>query len=231
MTTMAHSEDALRDVGDCQHVIHGFARQTDHEVELDGAPASIEGQLGAPRDLLVAHALVDGVAKPLRSGLRGKSEATAASARHDCVHQLDCEGVDTRARQRQEDVGPESVQFGDDLTHMGVIGRGETRQPYLLVAGRPQNCLGRRHRDVRRAFPQWPRLHPRLAEAAASSTATHDLDLGPVEDDAHVGHELANAMNDRFEVGSDTAGYHGRSGGIQTVQASEAAISLIARAI
>src|SRR5665811_2253434 len=124
---MPHLQDALADGGYGEDVIHGFARQPDHEVELDGTPAAIERQLGAPSYLLVADSLVDGVAQPLRPGLRCKGEATATSARHDCVHELDREGVDAGARERQQDIGPTPVQLGGDLTYIRVVGRGEAR--------------------------------------------------------------------------------------------------------
>ena len=221
----------MRDGGYGQDVVHGLAGQPDHEVELDGTPAAIEGQLGAPSDLLVADSLVDGVAQPLRPRLRRKGEATATSARRDCVHQLDREGVDAGARERQEDIGPAPVQLGGDLAYVRVVGRGEARQPNLLIAGRPQNRLGGRDGHVWRALPQRPRLHSRLAEAAAACAAAHDLDLGPVEDDAHVRHELANAMHGGFEVGGDAARDGGRGSVVETVQAVEPAIGAVARAV
>ena len=72
VATMPHLQDALADGGYGEDVIHGFARQPDHEVELDGTPATIERQLGALSYLLVADSLVDGVAQPLRPRLRRK---------------------------------------------------------------------------------------------------------------------------------------------------------------
>src|SRR5450759_3944759 len=124
---MPHLQDALADGGYGEDVIHGLARQPDHEVELDRAPASIEGQLGAPSDLLVADSLVDGVAQPLRPRLRRKGEATATTARRDCVHQVDREGVYAGTRERQEDIRPAPVQLGSDLAYVRVVGRGEAR--------------------------------------------------------------------------------------------------------
>src|SRR5450759_1173613 len=228
---MPHLQDALADGGYGEDVIHGFARQPDHEVELDGTPAAIERQLGALSYLLVADSLVDGVAQPLRPRLRRKGEATATSARRDCVHQLDREGVDAGTRERQEDIGPTPVQLGGNLTYIRVVGRGEARQPYLLIAGRLQNRLGRCYGHIGRTLPQRPRLHPRLAEATAACAAAHDLDLGSVEDDAHVRHELANTMHSGFEIGSDATRDGSRDGVLETIQAVERAIGTVARAI
>jgi hypothetical protein len=75
-----------------------------------------------------------------------------------------------------------------------------------------------------RALAQRPRLHAGLAEAAAARAAAHDLDLGAVEDDADVRHELADAVDVGLEVGGDAAGDRGRSGVVEAIQAVEAAV-------
>ena len=61
-----------RPVDDALNVRHGFSRQADHEVELDGRPALLEGVARSVEQVLFIDDLADRIAQTLRAGFRGK---------------------------------------------------------------------------------------------------------------------------------------------------------------
>ena len=229
MVSPADLENPAADLGDRQDVLHRLAGQADHEVELEGAPAAAEGQLGTPGDLLVTDPFVDHVAQALTAGLGGEGETRTTTTRRDGIDQLDREGVDAGARQRDVGFRTQPVDRRGDLVDVRVVGGRKARKADLLVASRLEDRLRGLDRDVRSALAERPVVHPRLAEAAAARAAAHHLQLGPIEDDGDVWHDLADAVDVGLEVGRDAAvddrGDVGAGHGIEPPKGSVGAVA------
>ena len=68
-------EDVIGHLRDAQHILVGFRRQAQHEVELYRIPAAGEGGAETLVQVLLRHILIDGIPQALRTRLRSKGEA------------------------------------------------------------------------------------------------------------------------------------------------------------
>ena len=119
-----------------------------------------------------------------RAAFGGERQAGTASVARELVGQVDVEGVDAGARQRQAGVRA-LVAVGQalgDLGDLGVVGAREAEQADLLVAGRGQTALDHLPDAGERALTHRAGDHPGLAETAASGAAAEDLDAHPLVD-------------------------------------------------
>ena len=63
------------DLGDAVQVLVGFPGETDHEIELDMAPAQFQGLLHCSVDVFFCDSFIDNVTEPLSPRLRGKGQS------------------------------------------------------------------------------------------------------------------------------------------------------------
>ena len=118
-----------------------------------------------------------------------------------------------------------------DRGDVGVVGGRQAGQADLLVAGRLQDGIDSFDRDLRVTLPDRPIPDAGLAEPAASGAAAHDFDLGPIEDDAEVGHELADGSSPGLEVRRHAVGDLLGRGGVARQRAEIRAVRIETRLI
>ena len=98
----------LRKARDSLKIIEGFGGQSLHKIQFDRRFARVEGNLHRPKDLILAHILVDNIAQALRSRLWREGQGRRPH-RRDAIHQFAAEIVHPQGRERQADhilIGP-----------------------------------------------------------------------------------------------------------------------------
>ena len=183
-------EHALGRLDYGQDVLVRLGGQSHHEVELELAPAVLEGVSRRRLEVLLGDVLVDDIPQTLRARLRSEGEAAPPRARDGAGH-LDAERVEALRGNRDADSlrGELAVETVEDLLALGVVGRRERRERELVVAALRETALARLDDLVRRAFTHGSIGHARLAEPAPASAAAKDLHRLAVLDDAEVGHD------------------------------------------
>ena len=106
--------DFFRQVGDSLLVLFRLRGQAQHEIQLDLAPAALEGLSGPLQDHLLRQALVDHVPQTLGTGLRREGQAAFAHVLH-LSHDIQGKRVD--AQRRKGDIYPLISEGIDEEIH------------------------------------------------------------------------------------------------------------------
>ena len=177
-------DDLVYQLGNAQHVLIGLRRQTQHKIELHAAPPPGEGLGAGGEDLFFCQVLVDHVPQPLGPRFRGKGQA-ALSDGLELFHQLPGEVVCPERGHRQAHVAGGTVrdQLVRQLLQPPIVRGREAGQRQLVEACGLHELCCLAVKDLWALFTHRAAAKARLAEPAATDTATEHLQVGPVVDD------------------------------------------------
>ena len=177
-------------VGNPEHVLVGFPRQTNHEIELHLAVAAFHRGANAPEQVPIGEALVDDVAEPLGASLRGEGESRLAGATQD-VGDVGVEAINPLTGQGEAHVfvGEAVAELHTHRRQGQVIGAAQGEQRKIGIAGFGHALLHRLNHRFGLHIPGRAGEHARLAKAATPGAAPPDLNREPVVDRFDVGHQ------------------------------------------
>ena len=198
-------------VGNTVQILKGFRGQAHHKVQLYAAPAALEGVGNLLHQVGLGHALVDHVPQALGARLGGKGEGGFAYLlgflQRFLQHAVD-------AKRRQADghplVGQALHQFADQLRQTGIVAAGQAGQADFLISRGTLQLFGKLHQALQAALAHRAVQHARLAEAAATGAAAHDLQHDAVVNDLRIGHGNLRGIGGLVQVSDNGLDHLGR---------------------
>ena len=157
-------------------ILIGLGRKAVHEVKLNVALATTEGDANGTHQVLLGNILIDNVTKTLCACL-GCEGNTTGSYRRNLLHQLLGEAVDTKRRKREANVSV-ICPFKKTVGKLGkprIIADRERNKRNLVIAGVVIEALCLFAESFNRLFSDRSIHHACLTEAATTDASAVNL--------------------------------------------------------
>ncbi|CAI8242496.1 MAG: Uncharacterised protein [Prochlorococcus marinus str. MIT 9313] len=168
----------LTGIGNAKHILIRFARQSDHEVELDLAKAVLHRRADPLQQVGVRQTFIDNVPQALTASLRREGETGLTSTAND-VSDIIIKAIDPLAGQLKGHILIRQTisQLHTNRWQSQVIAATERQQRKIAISRSLHTIVHCFNHRLRINIPSWTCEHAGLAKTTTTSTTATNLHL------------------------------------------------------